>query len=141
MAVKITIIVIGKVKERYIQEGIAEFEKRLTRFCKLNIIELKEGTLQEEAEKLEKYLGPNTYLLDEKGKEYVSLEFAELIKKTDQELIFIIGNHHGVADQLKKKAKLISLSRLTFTHELCRLFLVEQIYRGFAILNNIPYHK
>ncbi len=137
---KITIITIGKLKERYIQEGIAEFEKRLTKFCKLNIVELKEDSKEAETAKLEKYLGPNTYLLDETGKEYISTAFAQLLK-ANEELTFVIGNYYGLPQELKSKVKLISLSKMTFTHEMCRLFLIEQIYRGFAILNNLPYHK
>lgn len=137
---KITIITIGKLKERYIQEGIAEFEKRLTKFCKLKIVELKEDSKEAESAKLEKYLSPNTYLLDESGKEYASAAFAQLLKAND-ELTFIIGNYYGLPQELKSKAKLISLSKMTFTHEMCRLFLIEQVYRGFAILNGLPYHK
>lgn len=137
---KLTIIAIGKVKERYIQEGIAEFEKRLTKFCKLEIVELKEDTKENEAKKLEKYLKANTYILDEKGQQLTSEGFAQLLKPTE-DIAFIIGNFHGIDESIKKKGKLLALSKLTFTHEMARLFLVEQIYRGFNILNNTSYHK
>ncbi|MFA5141598.1 MAG: 23S rRNA (pseudouridine(1915)-N(3))-methyltransferase RlmH [Candidatus Woesearchaeota archaeon] len=137
---KITLVAIGKVKERYIQEGIQEFEKRLTKFCKLEIVELKEDTKENEAKKLEKYLKANTYVLDEKGAQYTSEGFAQLLKPTE-DITFIIGNFHGLDESIKKRGKLLALSKLTFTHEMCRLFLIEQIYRGYNILNGTQYHK
>ena len=140
MAKKIRIVCIGKVKEPFILEGIKEYQKRLSPHCSVDIIELKDEGMQKEKEKLQHYLDEHTYLLDEQGTVYTSLSFAKLIKDV-QELTFIIGGHEGTDVALKKQAKTIALSSMTFTHEMCRLFLFEQIYRAHMILNNKPYHK
>jgi len=139
---KIKLITIGKIKEKYIQEGISEYLKRLSLFCKLEIIELKDEGIEKESAKLEKYLGENSYILDEKGKQLSSEEFSGFLKNKD-DIIFIIGGHNGISEKIKSnpKAKLISLSKMTFSHEMARIFLMEQIYRGFMILNNRKYHR
>jgi len=144
MASKIKIVCIGKIRENYIQEGINEFLKRLRPFCKINIIELKDEGIKKESEKLFKYAGSDTYFLDEKGLQISSEEFAGLIKKSElenNEMVFIIGGHDGISQEIKSKSKLISLSRMTFTHEMARLFLIEQIYRSHMIINNRKYHR
>ena len=141
---RIKLITIGKVKERYIQDGINEFLKRLTPFCKLEILELKDEGIEKESKKLEKYIGQNTFILHEKGKQFSSEEFSGFLKnKSQSEIIFIIGGHDGISEKIKQKnsGRLISMARMTFTHEMARLFLVEQIYRGFMILNGRKYHK
>lgn len=139
---KIRLICIGRVKERYLQEGISEYEKRLRPYCKLEIIELKDEGMEKEALRLQKYLSPNTYLLDANGKEMDSIEFSQFLKRHESnELTFIIGSAEGISNSLKSRSQLISLSKLTFTHEMCRLFLLEQLYRSFQILSNRPYHK
>lgn len=140
---KIRLIFIGKTKERYLQEGIAEYIKRLRPYCKLEIIELKDEGMEKEAKRLEKYLSPNTYLLDANGKAMDSIEFSQFLKSKSEmpSLTFIIGGAEGISESLKAKTPLISLSKLTFTHEMCRLFLLEQLYRSFQILSNRPYHK
>ncbi|MFA5108248.1 MAG: 23S rRNA (pseudouridine(1915)-N(3))-methyltransferase RlmH [Candidatus Micrarchaeia archaeon] len=141
MPQKITLVCIGKTKEKYLADAIAEYEKRLRPFCKLQIFYLKDEGIKKEAEHLQKFIGPNTYLLDEKGKESNSHEFASFLKKQEQELTFIIGSAQGIQDNLKKNAKLISLSKMTFTHEMARVFLLEQIYRSYMINTNRNYHK
>jgi 23S rRNA (pseudouridine1915-N3)-methyltransferase len=137
---KIKIVSIGKVKERYILEGINEFEKRLKPFCRIEFIELKDEGLKKESEKLEKYLSDKTYILDAKGTQLNSEDFAGFIKKQEQEITFIIGGPEGISEEIKKKSKLISLSKMTFTHEMCKLFLIEQIYRAYMINNNRGYY-
>lgn len=140
---KIRLICIGKTKEPYLKEGIAEYEKRLRPYCKFEIIELKDEGIEKEAKHLQKYLSPNTFILDANGKEMDSIVFASFIKsKTEsQPLTFIIGSAEGVDKGLKGQVQLISLSKMTFTHEMCRLFLIEQIYRSFMIIGNRSYHK
>ena len=132
---KIRVLAVGKIKERYIQEGVQDYQKRLKPFLSVEIIELKS------VESVERYAGSNTYLLDAAGKESASEEFAQLLKKQDGELQFIIGDAEGFSPELKKKFKLMSLSKMTFPHEMCQLFLVEQIYRACMINNNRQYHK
>ncbi len=141
MASKIRIICVGKVKESHITTGINEFLKRLTPFVKVEIVELKDEGVKKEAEKLTNYLGSNTFTLDENGKEYSSVSFSELIKKQEGTLTFIIGGHDGIDDSLKLKSTRISLSKMTFTHEMARLFLIEQVYRAYMIIGNRKYHR
>ena len=141
MISKIKIIAIGKVKEKYLLEGINEYLKRLGRYCKVEILELKDEGLVKEAEKISRYLSNNAFVLDEKGKQFSSVEFSELIKKQDGELTFIIGGPEGISAEIKQKSKLFSLSKMTFIHEMTRLILLEQIYRSYMILHNTQYHK
>ena len=141
MASKIKIICVGKVKERYITEGINEYLKRLTPFLKIEIIELKDEGMKKESEKIQKYLDTNAFIMDEKGKELSSLEFAEMIKKHEGTLTFVIGGADGIENAVKSKSKTISLSRMTFVHEMARLFLIEQVYRSYMINSGRKYHR
>jgi 23S rRNA (pseudouridine1915-N3)-methyltransferase len=137
---KLKIIAVGKVKDQNISSLIAEFHKRIRPFADLTITELKDEGLQKEAAKLEGYLSPNTYLLDETGKMQSSEELAAFLKKAEGELTFIIGGPEGIAPQIKQKSKLISMSKLTFTHEMARLFLIEQLYRACMINSGRGYY-
>lgn len=141
MVRKITLVAIGKVKEKYLKEGISEYVKRIKPYAKLEVIELKDQGLEKEAKKLEPYISQNTYLLDPNGKQHSSESFSKLLSTTEGDLTFIIGGSDGFTDDLKKKSKLLSLSNMTFLHEMARLILVEQIYRGFMIINKRTYHK
>jgi 23S rRNA (pseudouridine1915-N3)-methyltransferase len=141
MISKIRLICIGKVKERYLQEGINEFLKRLTPYCKIEIIELKDRGIEKDSEMISEYINDKSYLLDANGTIMSSEEFAEFIKRNDGGVTFIIGGPDGFSEELKKKCKKISLSKMTFLHEMARLILLEQIYRGFMIINNRNYHK
>lgn len=134
----IRIIAVGKVKEKYIKDGIDEYLKRIESFCKLETVELKDEGVEKEAKRLEKYITPDAFILDVGGKEISSNDFAKLIGD-DKNLTFIIGGPEGISKSLKKNT--ISLSRMTFTHEMARLFLVEQIYRGLMINSKRSYHK
>jgi len=133
---KIRIVAIGKIKENSIRESVEEYLKRLGK--KVEIIELKDESLEKEATRLEKYIDDNTFVLDVEGKEMSSKEFSELF---DKDITFLIGGAYGISDTVKNKCKTISLSKMTFTHEMCRLFLLEQIYRADMIRNNRKYHK
>ncbi|MFA6089182.1 MAG: 23S rRNA (pseudouridine(1915)-N(3))-methyltransferase RlmH [Candidatus Woesearchaeota archaeon] len=140
---KITILCVGKIKEKYLDDGVKEFLKRLSAFCDVSIIELKDEGLKKESLKISEYLSSTTFLLDELGKEYSSKDFSKLFNSLEGEITFVIGGHDGISEDLKKekKIKLLSLSKMTLTHEMARLFLIEQIYRGFMILNNRKYHR
>lgn len=140
---KIRIVAVGKVKERHLLEGIAEYAKRLAPFCTLELVELKDEGMTKEAKRLEQYLGAGTFILDVDGKEMGSEEFAQLVKKHDGEgrLTFIIGGADGIDASIKKRAPALSLSKMTFTHEMCRLFLMEQLYRAQMINSNRQYHR
>ncbi|GAB6179218.1 23S rRNA (pseudouridine(1915)-N(3))-methyltransferase RlmH [Desulfotomaculum defluvii] len=158
---KITVLCVGKLKEKYLVEGIKEYTKRMTPFAKVEIIEvadepcpdnasqaLEEKIRQKEADKLLKKLRPDTFLiiLDLKGKMLSSEEMARKIQDLaisgKSDITFIIGGSIGLAPTLVQRANLLlSLSNLTFPHQLVRLLLMEQIYRWFKIIHNEPYHK
>ena len=144
----IKIISLGKIKERYLQEMIEDYKKRISKYHKIIIIELKDtNNLEEEKELIIKNISNQDYkiVLDIDGKELNSIEFSELIdnafiKKAN--IAFIIGSSNGLSNDIKNMADIkLSFSRLTFPHGLFRAILLEQIYRSFKILNNETYHK
>ncbi len=141
----IRLICIGKVKETYIKDGISEFIKRLSAFTRLEIIEIKDSDKMKEAKEIiDKIKNEKVFLLDERGKEFTSGDFSELLNKEvmdNKNIIFVIGGPNGLDDELKRKYQSIALSRMTFTHEMARLFFIEQLYRAFMIMNNRSYHK
>lgn len=153
----ISIVCVGKVKEKYIIEGINEFLKRMQSFAKMRIIELKEDgndnnrnlSIEKEGEEilrtLEKIGGYNV-LLDIQGKNFSSEEMAEKIERLTvngvSSINFIIGGSYGVSESVRKASQMkLSFSKMTFPHQLMRLILTEQIYRWFSILKNTKYHK
>lgn len=153
----VNVICVGKIKEKYIVDGIKEFTKRMQRFAKLNIIELKEigndfdrdSSIQKEGESillaLDKRKGFNV-TLDIGGKNFSSEEMSEKIEELGVKGIstinFIIGGSYGLSDEVRRASNLsLSFSKMTFPHQLMRLILLEQIYRWFSIINNIKYHK
>lgn len=150
----IKIICIGKIKEDYIKEGIIDYCKRITKYSKFEIIELEEEksddknlALKREKEKILKAvkLKDNLVIMDVVGQELNSLEFADFIDKQitkSNNITFLIGSSHGIHEDIKNIATLkISLSKMTFPHQLFRLILLEQIYRAYKINNNERYHK
>lgn len=150
----IKIICIGNLKEKYLQEAENEYLKRLKKYTKLEIIELKEETqdmnsaLAKEKEKIEQHISNNGYIivLDINGEKLSSLELSNKIQNIlatqNKDIIFIIGSSYGIHEDIKNKADLkISFSDLTFPHQLFRIMFLEQIYRSFKIINNEPYHK
>ena len=149
------IIQIGKTKEDWLKTAVEEYLKRLKPFLKLEIMELPDTPLtktnnvdivkQKEAETVMSHLSPDDHLilLDERGEEKTSLEFAQFLTKlySAKRIVFVIGGVYGTDPGLKARANSIfSLSRLTFTHQFVRLILVEQIYRTVMINHNKPYH-
>ena len=153
----INIICIGKIKDKYINEGITEFSKRMTNFASLNIVELKEYNKEdsisisiekESLEILKQISKSNSYnvLLDLDGKEITSENMSKYIddlkNKGISSINFIIGGSNGVNKELKNSVDMkLKFSHFTFPHQLMRLILLEQMYRWFAISNNIKYHK
>lgn len=155
--VKINVVCIGKVKDKYIRDGILEFSKRISRYASFNIIELMEeddnkgleNAISKETERLIKEISKKNQsyniLLDLKGKMKTSEEMAiemEKILLTNSEINFIIGGSNGVEDELRKIVDFrLAFSLFTFPHQLMRLILIEQIYRWISINKNIKYHK
>lgn len=155
---KIKIIALGKIKEKYIKSGIDEFLKRLSPFAPVSIIELnpieikdtnlKDKILLQEGEKILSNIKPTDYVitLEILGKEFSSEEFAKKIKTLTndgtQELVFVIGSSYGIGKNVSERANLkMSMSKMTFLHEFARLILVEQLYRAYKIINGGTYHK
>ncbi len=155
--VKINIVCIGKVKDKYIRDGIEEFSKRLSRYANFNIVELSEeddnkgieSAISKETERIINVINKKSQsyniLLDLKGKQKSSEEMAELLEKITiqkSEINFIIGGSNGVGDELRRIVDFrLNFSLFTFPHQLMRLILAEQIYRWISINNNIKYHK
>lgn len=158
---KISVLCVGKIKEKYLKDGIAEYSKRLSRYCKLDIIEVadektpdgasavvEEQIKKIEGEKLMKYIRDDDYViaLAIDGK---MLDSVELSKKMESlgisgisHMVFVIGGSLGLADSILKRADYkLSFSKMTFPHQLMRMILLEQVYRGYRIMKNEPYHK
>lgn len=151
---KINIVAVGKIKEKYILEGITEYKKRLSRFCDFKIIEVDELSqeksiskkIEEEGKKIIDKISGVIFTLDICGRELSSEELSQKIADVQlnngSEITFVIGGSNGVSDEVKNKSKLlISFGRVTYPHQLFRLILTEQIYRAFTILEGMPYHK
>ena len=158
--VTINIICTGKIKEKYLKDAIDEYSKRLSKFCKLNILELPDKKIPDksnpsieneikniESENVINHLKKDTYVicLDLKGKQFSSEEFAQDIQDISMlhsNITFIIGGSLGMSEKLLNLAnQKICFSKMTFPHQLIRVFLLEQIYRAFKIINGENYHK
>lgn len=154
---KITLIAVGKTEDKYLIEGIEKYLNRLKHYINLTIVIIPDikntKSLSEaqqktkEAELIAKQINPTdvVVLLDEKGKKHSSVSFSDYLNKqmigSVQNLVFIIGGPYGFDDTIYKRANTsISLSDMTFSHQMVRLFFVEQLYRAFTILKNEPYH-
>lgn len=144
----IKIICLGKLKEKYLIDLTNDYLKRIKKYHKIELIELKEErTLKEEKEKIKAIIKPNSYIitLAIEGVEINSLEFSKLLEKSFnsyREVVFIIGSSEGLDESLKEESNLkLSFSKFTLPHGLFRGLLLEQIYRAFKILNNESYHK
>lgn len=158
---KITIITVGKVKESYFRGAIEEYSKRLSKYCRLEIVEVadektpdKAGATEEnqiklkEAERISRYLREDAYVmaLAIEGKQPDSVQLAKKIQtlavQGNSHIQFIIGGSLGLHDTILSRADYkLSFSNMTFPHQLMRVILLEQIYRAYRIINNEPYHK
>lgn len=145
---KINLVVVGKLKEKFLVDGVAEYLKRLRKFATIDVREISEcRTLDEEAQKLLSLVPQNSWLcvLDVAGAELTSEEFAAKISALNlsgvSNLTFAIGGAFGLGEELRQAANFrLSLSQMTLTHQMARLILVEQIYRAFKINRHEPYH-
>ncbi|MGL5751581.1 MAG: 23S rRNA (pseudouridine(1915)-N(3))-methyltransferase RlmH [Paraclostridium sp.] len=157
----ISVISVGKLKEKYLKLGIEEFSKRLSKYCKLELIELEDEKCPEnlsakdmeivkdkEGKKILSKIKNNSYViaLAIDGKNLSSEELADTISKLavrgNSHITFIIGGSLGLSDEVLKRADYkLSFSKMTFPHQMMKLILLEQVYRAFRINNNEPYHK
>lgn len=158
---KITVITVGKIKEKYLRDAIAEYSKRLSKYCKLEILEVsdektpdhaseivEEGIRQKEGERILKLLKEDAYVitLEIGGMMLDSVEFSKKIEtlgiQGKSHICFIIGGSLGLGQEVRKRSDYrLSFSKMTFPHQLMRVILLEQIYRGYRIMSNEPYHK
>lgn len=144
----IKIICIGKIKEKYLTDLINDYQKRINKYHKLEIIELKDSNINNEKEEILKHIKTSDYIISMciEGKLLTTLEFKDKIESLmlngNSNITFIIGGSDGIHDEIKRQSnELISFSKLTFPHGLFRGILLEQIYRVFKIMNNETYHK
>ena len=158
---KITVLTVGKIKEKYLRDGIAEYAKRLSRYCKLEILEVPDEKTPDkisetmenqikstEGNRLLKYIRDDDYViaLTIDGTMLDSLELAQHIENLGvrgvSHIIFVVGGSLGLSDEIIKRANYrLSFSKMTFPHQLMRMILLEQIYRSYRIVNHEPYHK
>lgn len=158
---RITILTVGKIKEKYLRDAIAEYTKRLSKYCKLELIEVadektpdtasqtvEEGIRNKEGQRILKYIKDDMYVitLEIRGKMLTSEEMAEKIKNLGiqgkSSIAFVIGGSIGLGKEVLKRADFsLSFSKMTFPHQLMRVILLEQIYRSFRINSKEPYHK
>jgi 23S rRNA (pseudouridine1915-N3)-methyltransferase len=158
---KITVIAVGKIKEKFFRDAVCEYEKRLGRYCKLEIIQVEDektpdrageatelAIKKKESDRILKYVRDDAYVvtLEIQGKTYTSEGFANLLDKLAvsgvSHIQFIIGGSLGLHPDVSQRADTsVSFSEMTFPHQLMRVILLEQIYRGYRIINHEPYHK
>ena len=158
--VRIKIRAIGKIKEPFIRDAIADYAKRMSSYCQVECTEYPEAPVPDthpstiekacvcEGEKLCSGIDSQDFVivLDRVGKQVSSEGFAEVIKRCEVEgpyqLVFLIGGPHGLSEKCKKRADIIvSFSAMTFPHQVARLMLYEQLYRAFTIIRGLPYHR
>lgn len=158
---KITIVTVGKIKEKYLKDAIAEYSKRLSKYCKLEIIEVadektpdnvsvvvEEQIRSKEAERILKYIKEDAYVitLEIHGKQLTSEELADKIEKLGVQgtshIMLVIGGSIGLGEEVLKRSDFaLSFSKMTFPHQLMRVILLEQIFRSYRIISGEPYHK
>jgi 23S rRNA (pseudouridine1915-N3)-methyltransferase len=141
----IKIIAVGKVKDRAYREKIEEYSDRICHDARIETAEIKDSGREEEGRKVLDHLRReqgHVIALDERGSLVSSTAFARKLSATQQKIVFVIGGPDGLADDVKKNVReCIALSPLTFTHEIARLLLLEQIYRAISIIKNRKYHR
>lgn len=155
--IKVNVVAVGKVKEKYFSDGIAEYAKRLSRFCEFKIIEVEEENFKKaesgdisvikerEGERILPHLKGRVFAMAIEGKRSSSEEFSRLIQTAADSvgvMTFVVGGSYGLSEAVKSRADgLLSFSEMTFPHTLFRLMLTEQIYRAFTIIGGSAYHK
>ena len=154
---KIVLVVVGKTNEKYLIEGISDYQKRLKHYINFEIVEIlniknaknfsEKQLIKKEGEMILKQINTSDYLvlLDDQGNDFSSPSFADKLQQWmisgKKRLVFVVGGAYGFSQELYNRGnEKLSLSRMTFSHQMVRLFFIEQLYRGYTILNNEPYH-
>lgn len=158
---KITVVTVGKIKEKYLKDAIGEYAKRLSKYCKLEIVEVADEKTPDnasqvvedvirskEAERILKHIKEDAFVitLEINGKQLTSEELADKVEKLGiqgvSHIVFVIGGSIGLGTEVLRKSDFaLSFSKMTFPHQLMRVILLEQIYRSYRIINGEPYHK
>ncbi|MDO5717813.1 MAG: 23S rRNA (pseudouridine(1915)-N(3))-methyltransferase RlmH [Tissierellia bacterium] len=158
---KIKIVCVGNLKEKFLKDAASEYRKRLGKFTKIEVIEVVEERLSDKAsekniadclkreeEKILKQISDDEYVIDLSiegqmiSSEEFSMNIADLMVSGCSDIVFVIGSSHGLGDGIRRRANFsLSLSKMTFPHQIARVILMEQIYRAFKINSNEPYHK
>lgn len=158
---KVTLVTVGKIKEKYLRDAIAEYSKRLGAFCDINVLEVQdektpdhaplsveEKIKETEGERILQKISDRSYVIalaidgDMPGSEELAGKLSELMVRGSSDIVFVIGGSLGLSSKVLKRADYkLSFSRMTFPHQLMRVILLEQVYRAFKIINNEPYHK
>lgn len=145
LKLNIKVISVGKVKDGALLEKIKEYSEKISHDANITFLELKDSNKEEEGLKIIEKVSKSSsfvFILSEEGLEYTSKDFAGKLKKIEQDVIFVIGGPFGLSKEVKKKSNdIISLSKMTFTHEMAKMFLLEQIYRAISINKGRKYHK
>ena len=142
----IKIITVGKIKDKHFLAKINEFVKRISFDAKLEMLELKDSNKESEGKKLLELISKeqhsHVFAMSEEGKEFTSRQFAGKIQKIHKKLVFIIGGPFGLTEEVKKASnETFSLSKMTLTHEMAKLFLTEQVFRAISIIKKRGYHN
>lgn len=150
---RMRVLWVGKSREAWVKDALSDYAGRIRRYSPLELIDIRdekgaeaEEMRRRECERLEKQIPPGAtlVLLDERGEQMDSPDLAAFIGKQRDagisDLVFVIGGAYGFSEEFRRRGKLLSLSKMTFTHQMVRVFLLEQIYRAFTILNGEPYH-
>jgi len=137
------LICVDKVREGFIKEGVEHFLKSINYYSKFEIVRIKKSKPEREGPDILSKINNKPYIvLSEEGKLLDSIQFSDLIKKLPRDTTFVIGGTDGLSNEIKSGAKeIISLSKMTFTHEMAQLFFLEQIYRHNMIIKNKKYHR
>ena len=143
----IKLVCVGKIKEKFYRDAIDEYMKRMGKYHKVDIIEVSDSNMKNEASEILKKINNKDYVvtLEIEGKSLSSLELSNFIDRTlisNSVITFVIGGSDGLDEEVKKRANYkLSFSKITFPHQLFRVILLEQIYRSYKIINNEAYHK
>ena len=141
----IKFIAVGKVKDPLFAAKIEDYVKRLQRFAKVTLVDVKDSTPEKEAKALRAFLAKERaykFVLSEEGRQYTSLQFAEELSALQRDMLFVVGGSEGLSADVKRAAdRVLSLSPMTFVHEMAKMFLIEQVYRAFTIQAQGKYHK
>ncbi|MDO5576432.1 MAG: 23S rRNA (pseudouridine(1915)-N(3))-methyltransferase RlmH, partial [Fibrobacter sp.] len=141
----LVVVAIGKMKDPCLRAKVDEYKNSIAHDSRLEIVEIKDLGIAAETEKIKKIIQKaNGYVfaLGDEGREYDSVSFAKRIQLVKGKIVFVIGGAYGLSDEIKKGAnELLSLSKMTFTHEIARVLLFEQLFRSLSIIHNKSYHK